>query len=899
MREENSLQAKNLPASRAVTHTTGIRGNFVVARPEKRLANRTPTGRKNQVPSQTCVRNTVESNTSGAVLDISMPNLQNQLHGAGPGAGRRKMLPRKLVRVLVVGLLMLMAWPVWAGVRITQVQVGFADASGHTRYGRFGHWLPLRITVEADRGETLQAAVWVMTPDADGILNEVQAHPTVHLSPGQSKQTVWAYLPCGHGKLRVELRDGIGRRLASFTYPDDAAGTETWQLLPPQVMQVLTIGEPAGLSRTVGGSDTRGRTGVSDETGRDPGYRVSHIQQPDELPERWFGYDSVQALVIATGGEKGEFWLEVLRKRPQVCQAIRDWTQQGGHLIVTAAQHASRLSASEQFPLADMLPGEVAPGRAVYEEVLVGVRDVAMHRHREASALSALRCTFADFRKKPGAFQRAFGPEREKPAVLVWPYGAGQVTLVAFDTNLPPFTSWEGQTAFWEWLLETEPLPVRQSYRTALTTTLEEDFLTRLLHQLEQSPGAEIPFALVAGLMLAYLLLAGPLDYLILVRWLRRPVLGWLTLPMLVAGISVMAWYSAQAIHGTSLQVYQLDVYDLEVEPASPRSGQAIVSRGSGSSWLVVKSPRLAAFSLALSTTDPESVSPATALENASTNPSAAHLSPASPARGVALREAVLSWAIRPDDEALRRGSRENLVQSAILLQPGQGSIANIPLQTWSLKTLFGRWLFDWHQPPLLAEWQIRAPDLTTLRGQLTWRASWPLHHAELVYGNRVWPLGQLNPGQTVVLRRNDYGLLDRHRFGRSSDDLSPQPGTSTEPGGPAVASQPADGVSPSVQSSPSSQVLDILRHLTFQRLLVVGPNQQPSPYLPFLDQSRRLRYGQAVLLGMIPPCEAPLDQMHQLPGLAASLQRIEPSMRGTLRRSVFVRIYFYPSTGE
>ncbi len=77
MREENSLQAKNLPASRADTHTAGIRGNFVVARPEKRLANRTPTGRKNRVPSQTCVRNTVESNTSGAVLDISMPNLQN------------------------------------------------------------------------------------------------------------------------------------------------------------------------------------------------------------------------------------------------------------------------------------------------------------------------------------------------------------------------------------------------------------------------------------------------------------------------------------------------------------------------------------------------------------------------------------------------------------------------------------------------------------------------------------------------------------------------------------------------------------------------------------------------------------------------------------------------------
>jgi len=844
-----------------------------------------------------------------------------------PGDRNGSMCRRIVLRAAAVCLVGLAAWPAWAKVRIAQVQVGFVEA-GRGNYGRFGHWLPLRITVEADAGETLQAQVWVVTPDADGILAEVQAESAIQLSPERARQSVWAYVPCGHGKLRIEVREDTGRRLASYTYPDEAGGGEVWQVLPAGVMQVVAIGEPAGLQErgasTLFGQDgmdgvgSNRRTSAESESVRDPGYRVIHVRRVEDLPERWFGYDSVQVLVLATGGEKGRWWLEEFRRRPQIYRAIRQWVQQGGHLVVSAAENASLLASSEQFPLVDLLPGELIGGRRVYEEVLVGVRDVTMYRYREATSLPALRCAFADFRKRPGAFQRAFGPERDKPAVLVWPYGLGQVTLVAFDTNLPPFDRWDGRTAFWEWLLETEPLAARPSYRTALTSTVEEDALTRLVHQLEQARTPEAPFALVAALMLAYLLLAGPLDYLLIVRWLRRPALAWLTFPLVVASVTALAWYSANAIHGESLQVYQLDVYDLELVPTSglgvigPISHSSrkcwAIARGSGSTWLVIKSPRLAAFSIALNA----SAEPGhdSSLPTDSPRFSAADTAalPQFPEQNVVCQEAVLSWAIRPDDDALRRGSRENLVQAPIRLQPGQGAMANIPLQTWSLKALFGRWLMQWQQPPVIAELDLHAPDLNTLRGRLTWRAPWPLYQAELVYGNRVWPIGLLTPGRTVVLRRNDFGLLDRHRQIRGMGDGTARPGASGQDNSDNFsrsASGQAQDVPPSsptgerVLDASAVQLLDSLRQLTFQRLLLVGPNQQPSPYLPFLDQSRRLRYGQAVLLGMIPPAEVPLEQSQQLPGLVASLRRVEPNLRGTLRRSVFVRIYLYPPTGE
>ncbi|GBD35912.1 hypothetical protein HRbin36_01027 [bacterium HR36] len=743
-----------------------------------------------------------------------------------------------------------------AAVRVVNVQVGFQDEKTGVSYGRYGHWLPVRVTVAADRAESIAGRVVVSISDADGIVQEVMAEPALHLTPEVREQTVWAYVQCSHGKLRVRVVDQAKRALASFVYPDDTGQPRLWQLLPPSVVQVLALGEPAGLD---------GAT-AEQEAGRDPGYRVSRIAGPQHLPEKWFGYDYVQALVLATGGEIGQKWLEAIQRRPSLAQAWRQWVQQGGHLVICAGMHAERVSQMAQFPLADLLPGEWLAGRQPYAELLIGVREVTAARYREPTALSALRAPWAEFRKRPTASQRAFAAEPFKPAVLVWPYGLGQVSLVAFDTNVGAFTHWDGRTAFWEWLLETKPLPGRQTYRTALTSQREREPLTQLVHELEQFQTEEIPFASVAGLMLAYVLLAGPFDYFLWVRWLRRPVLAWLTFPLVVVLVTIAAWYSAWAIHGSEVTVHELVLYDLELTADS--RGPTRLTRGSGSCWLVLKSPRLMGYSLEVA----EGQAATTA-----------------DGQTCAVLESVLGWTIRPDDDALQRGQQESLVQGAVQVFPGRGRLENVPLQAWSMKTLFARWLLTWESPPLLCESRLTAPDLNTVRGELVWRAPWPLLDCELNFGTRVWPLGDLLPHHKVTIQRNDVGLLERQRFSHRHTHHSIA----------ASASSAVDNGSSSEAQNQSYRLAETLRQLTFQRLLVAGRREAPSPYLPFLDQSGRLRYNQAVITGYLPVSEIPLSQLRQDASLSRTLVQLEPALPGKLKRFVFVRLYLPLSTPD
>lgn len=774
-----------------------------------------------------------------------------------------------LWRKVILGSLLLCCGLSWASrvtaqVRIAEVRIGFADEQTGVSYGRFGHWLPVRVVVESDSSEQFSGQVTVSTPDADGIVQEVIAEPTLRLSARNKQQVVWAYVQCGHGKLRVQVRDDAQRVVASFVYPDDTGRPGSWQIVPPAVIQVLALGEPAGLGESV----------TSLATAQDPGYRVCKISWPHYLPDRWYGYDGVQVIVLATGGQTGEVWTAALRARAELAQALREWVQQGGHLVVCAATQAEWLSQREHFPLTDLLPGEWVVGRRTYSELLVGVREVTASRFREPTALATPRCDYAELRKKPGASQRAFASDPLKPAVLVWPYGLGQVSLVAFDTNVGSFRQWEGRTAFWEWLLETEPLPARQTYRTALTTQRETEPLTQLVHQLEQFQNTEVPFALIAGLMLGYLLVAGPLDYLVIVRWLRRPGWAWGTFPLLVGVLSVAVWYSAWVIHGGELAVHELVLYDLEM--SSESRGQAKVVRGSGSAWWIVKSPQLRAYSLSLAD-----------LENGE-----AKSSPAMKVgESVRLRESALGWAIRPDDDALQRGQRENLVQSAVRVFPGKGRLENVPLQAWSLKTLFGRWLLDWDVPPRLCEARLMAPDLNTLRGELTWHATWPLLGSELTFGSRVWNLGDLQPGQSVAIQRQDVGLLERRRqlIHRNAGTASVE---ASSAGAETADSRHGD-------DAWAYLAVEAVQQLTFQRLLVAGRRQLPNPYLPFLDQSRRLRYRQAVLSGYLPVQRMRIENLRHPAELGPTLVKIEPAIPGQLHRVVFIRLYIPVSTAD
>lgn len=140
--------------------------------------------------------------------------------------------------------------------------------------------------------------------------------------------------------------------------------------------------------------------------------------------------------------------------------------------------------------------------------------------------------------------------------------GAGQVIFAAFD--LAVLRTWEGEPALWGQLVRQEPRALLgYSYRWRSENLLRDAL---------QLPALRLPSTFtILGLILLYIVVVGPLNFLVL-RRLRRVELAWVTTPALVAIFLALSYGSSVLLRGTSAQISQLAVVQgFEGQP----SGQA------------------------------------------------------------------------------------------------------------------------------------------------------------------------------------------------------------------------------------------------------------------------------------------------------------------------------------
>ena len=84
-----------------------------------------------------------------------------------------------------------------------------------------------------------------------------------------------------------------------------------------------------------------------------------------------------------------------------------------------------------------------------------------------------------------------------------------------------------------------------------------------------------VPFWLVAGLILIYLLLIGPGDYFLLRKLGGRMTWTWLTFPAVVVLVCLGAYVLAHAMKGSEVKINQLDLVDVDAA-----SGRCAARRG-------------------------------------------------------------------------------------------------------------------------------------------------------------------------------------------------------------------------------------------------------------------------------------------------------------------------------
>jgi hypothetical protein len=233
-------------------------------------------------------------------------------------------------------------------------------------------------------------------------------------------------------------------------------------------------------------------------------------------------------------------------------QALRDFVGLGGTLLVTGGSDWRRTLA----PLpADLLPINAQSTGTVSLQPLAQLAGAAAGDLSAPAATGPLRAGARELLSSDGTTLAA-----------QIDHGGGRVVELAFGPAASPVASSEYAALAWKAGLARSLVDVPGSNPAAATVLAPDPQFTGFLPTAGDAP---LPApALVGAVLLLYVLVAAPFNYLLVYRRLRRPTLMWLTAPA-IAVLFTTIFYAV----GTDLQG---SLQDHEIEVVKVGSGQTI-----------------------------------------------------------------------------------------------------------------------------------------------------------------------------------------------------------------------------------------------------------------------------------------------------------------------------------
>lgn len=248
---------------------------------------------------------------------------------------------------------------------------------------------------------------------------------------------------------------------------------------------------------------------------------------PADLPERVEAWSTLDRLI----------WQDVdaARLSTEQLDALRGWVAGGGRLVIAGGTSGpSGLGAFPDtlLPYRPTATTDVAPSSL--GSLLGAVPD-------DATDLPALSGDLVAGRALATVGDRAVAAER--------PYGSGAVTIIGFD----PTVAWISDSDIGEGLWR-QLLPARTGSGPVLTDD------SQIVSAASQLPSLALPpVGGLVALLGAYILLIGPVNYLVL-RRLDRRELAWVTMPILIAVFSVGAYGFGSLLRGSELIINEVAI---------------------------------------------------------------------------------------------------------------------------------------------------------------------------------------------------------------------------------------------------------------------------------------------------------------------------------------------------
>jgi len=234
--------------------------------------------------------------------------------------------------------------------------------------------------------------------------------------------------------------------------------------------------------------------------------------------------------------------------------AVADFVQDGGNLLLgTGASWHKTLAG---LPAA-ILPMEPRATLNVHQARAVGGHNIEV--------------AFAD-----AANGRAWLSEGGVPLIVDRGVGAGIVTMATFDWNQDPIAAWSGTKDLLRQVLARAVFgaagsgtnypngmggPFQPFGGSKPSVASKSNALAPVLGNL---PGLDLPsLQLTAGLVLLYVLLVGPVNYLVLGA-MRRRALAWVTVPLIAVIAATGAYGAGVFTKGRSVQTNQVAILHLQ-----------------------------------------------------------------------------------------------------------------------------------------------------------------------------------------------------------------------------------------------------------------------------------------------------------------------------------------------
>ena len=248
---------------------------------------------------------------------------------------------------------------------------------------------------------------------------------------------------------------------------------------------------------------------------------------PEDLPERVEAWGALDRII----------WQDVDSERLSVGQrdALRGWIAGGGRLVITGGTVGPKSFSAFPDALLPYRPIVTADAPAVSLSGLLGQLPPT------ATTLPALSGTLIEGRALATVGGQVVAAERA--------YGSGSVTLIGFDPSVDWIARTDTAKSLWRRVLPA---------RTAGGLSFVDDNM--LVGAVSQLPALALPpLGGMLALLGAYILLIGPINYLVLKRLDRREW-AWVTMPILVIVFAAGAYGFGAALRGSEVIVNQIAI---------------------------------------------------------------------------------------------------------------------------------------------------------------------------------------------------------------------------------------------------------------------------------------------------------------------------------------------------